>query len=209
MIPEGAVVLTAEALAAEPRWERARVMALQGRCRGVLLRGWQQLCVKRWGHGAVARVRAALGPDSRLLPDKPSRLAWLPVGLQVRVTDVIIDTLLGGDALGIEAALMENSLAASDGMVGRMAKALGPAGLLRRANEWQAHLYDTGRVTVRLGENEAFATFEASELYQNPTWRLLQLATQRMVITRSGHHITELHGLEPRGGGYGVHVRWG
>jgi hypothetical protein len=64
VIPEGAVVLTAEALAAEPRWEPARAMALRGNCRGVLLRGWQQLCVGRWGPGAPARVRAALGADS-------------------------------------------------------------------------------------------------------------------------------------------------
>lgn len=210
MIPEGAVVLTAEALAAEPRWEPARAMALRGNCRGVLLRGWQQLCVGRWGPGAPARVRAALGADSRLLPDKPGRLAWLPVGLQIRVTDVIIEEFLGGNAQGVEAALRENSLAASDGMMARMAKTLGPAGLIRRATEWQSHLYDVGRVRVEVREREceALAVFEGSEMYENPTWRGLQLAAQRMVIQKTGRGVREIHGLTLRGGGYGVYVGW-
>ncbi|MCB9787734.1 MAG: hypothetical protein H6744_13710 [Deltaproteobacteria bacterium] len=210
MIPEGAVVLTAEALAAKPRWDRARAMAIPGRCRGVLLRGWQQLCTRRWGPTAVSKVRAALGPDSKLLPDKPGRLAWLPLGLQIRVTDVIIEELLGGDALGIEAALRENSLAASDGMVARMARTLGPAGLIRRATEWQAHLYDVGRVRVEVREREceAWAVFEGSEMYENPTWRGLQLATQRMVIEKSGRGVRETYGVGLPRGGYGAYVGW-
>jgi hypothetical protein len=151
-----------------------------------------------------------LGQIVELLPDKPGRLAWLPVGLQIRVTDVIIEEFLGGDAQGVEAALRENSLAASDGMMARMARTLGPAGLIRRATEWQSHLYDVGRVRVEVREREceALAVFEGSEMYENPTWRGLQLAAQRMVIEKTGRGVREIHGLTLRGGGYGVYVGW-
>ena len=208
LLSQGERVTPADLAALEP-WAAERVFALDGRVRGVLLRGWARLCRRRWGKDAPDRVRAHLGEHSSLLPDKPRRLLWLPVGLQVRVTDIIIGELLGGDALGLDAALREDSLLGNDRVVGALAKRIGPGGLVRRSNEFRSRFYDFGKLEQEVSDSDAIVRLSGHPLYTNPTWRLMQLIGQRMIVEKTGRPIRELYGISMDDDSYVVYMSWG
>jgi hypothetical protein len=161
------------------------VLALQGRCRGSLLRAWADNVRRRFGDDAVRLVREELGPLSPLLPDDPDAGAWLPVAAQIRATDVIIDRLLGGDAAAIEPLLHEDTERARDRALSWVVRHVGPAVVLRRAGALHPHLYDVGRVTASARGGRATIGYSDAELFENPTFRVLQALGVRIFLAMS------------------------
>ena len=80
-------------VAGRMRWSAERTLALPGRCRGSVLARWAENLARRFGPRAVDRVRAGLPEWEQDLPDDPSEEHWFPVGLQLRLTELVIDEL--------------------------------------------------------------------------------------------------------------------
>jgi hypothetical protein len=180
------VFLTDEVLATQPRWERPRLLALPGRCRGDLLGPWGRNLERRFGAGAVARVRQRLGPPlDRLEPVLTSR-DWVPVHAQVAVTEAIVDELLGGDLRALYPLLVEDTRASLGRVQLALVKTLGAARVLRLAPGGHRKLYEQGTAEVAVDGRRARLVFRGSSLFAHPTWRLLQLFAQRTMLELAG-----------------------
>lgn len=176
-------------VAARPRWSSERTLALDGRCRGVVLARWADNCRRHFGELALRRLRDRLPRWSHDLPDEPPEDAWFPVGLQLRLTELVIDELLGGDALGLE-PLLRADVARSVGRATRVfLRTVGPAPVLARAKQIHPTLYDTGRVVAEVGQGRAAITHEDSALFGHPTWALLQLFAHRGFVELTGRAV--------------------
>lgn len=176
-------------VAARPRWASERTLGLEGRCRGVVLARWAENCRRHFGVLALRRLRGALPVWAHDLPDEPPEDAWFPVGLQLRLTELVIDELLGGDALALE-GLLRKDVARSVGRATSMfLRTVGPAPVLARAKQIHPTLYDVGRVVADVGQGRAAITHEDGALFGHPTWALLQLFAHRGFIELTGRTV--------------------
>jgi len=180
------VFLTDEELAAQPRWDRARLLALPGRCRGDLLGPWGQNLERRFGADALTRVRRRLAPPlDRLEPLLTSR-DWLPVHAQLVVTEAIVDELLGGDLRALYPLLVEDTGISLGRVQLALVRSLGPARVLRLAPRTHRKVYERGNLEVEVQPRRARLVFRGSPLFAHPTWRLLQLYAQRTMLELAG-----------------------
>jgi hypothetical protein len=191
-------------VARRPRWSAERTLGLEGRCRGVVLAKWAENCRRHFGEPALRRLRDALPVWAHDLPDAPPEDAWFPVGLQLRLTELVIDELLGGDALALE-DLLRADVARSVGRATAMfLRTVGPGPVLARSRQIHPTLYDVGRVVADVGPCRSTITHEDAALFGHPTWALLQLFAHRGFIeltgrtivrataTTTGHHATRI-----------------
>lgn len=171
---------------ARPRWSAARVEALPGRCRGKALAGWAAASRRRFGDIGVARLRRAAGSLVEDLPEEPAADAWFPVGVQLRLTDALVDELLGGDEDALEEILraeVEDKLGRLDRM---LLRGLGPGVLLRRAESMHRQLYDVGHVRSLVEGSRATIVARGAQVFANPTWQRLQVIAHRLLVTSTG-----------------------
>ncbi len=186
--------LSLASLARQPRWPRAQIEALPGRCRGRVLEGWARTCRRHFGEAGLRRLRQAAGPLARGIPEQPSPRAWFSAGVQVALTDALIDELLGGDALALE-DLLRVEIERSMGRVQRaLVRSVGPASILRRAAAIHRQAYDHGQASSVVHDREAVVTSQGSALFENPTWQLLQLIAHRLLIEQTGRVLVDIGG---------------
>ena len=170
-------------LAAARPWSREQELALQGRCRGALLRDWAAHVARRAGPEAVGRLRAEVGLDPALLPDAPKPEAWYPVAYQVGLTRAIVDVALGGDVLALEPLLAEDTArGVRDRLLVMAMRALGPKRLLKRTDKAHDYFYDVGRASAEASDGHALMRFEGAAFFGNPTWRMLQVFAVRGML---------------------------
>lgn len=177
---------TIEDLAAEPRWERARILALPGRCRGDALGRWGENVERRFGAEGLARVRTRLGAPHETIASVLTDRDWLPVHAQVLVTEAIIDELFGGDPRALYPALLDDARA-NVGRVHRvLVRSLGAARALRQTPGAFAKVYERGTAEVAIDGHRARVVYRGSPLFANPTWRLLQLYGLQVLLELAG-----------------------
>jgi hypothetical protein len=157
----------------------------------------------------VAVVRRELGAAGHLLPDDPPPRAWLPLWLQIRVTDLIVDHLLGGDILALEPLVAEDAARNDDKLLAWMVRKLGPRMLMRQAGTAHGHVYDLGRVRSEVEESQAVVVFEGAAFFGNPTWRVLQLFSQRLMLDGMGRARREAVGFDLGPESFGTRLVWG
>lgn len=177
---------------ARPRWSTERTLALPGRCRGTVMASWAENCRRHFGDAAVDRLRDALPEWARDLPDDPPEDAWFPVGLQLRLTELVIDDLLGGDALALEPLLAADVLRAVSRPTALFLRTVGPAPILGRAKQIHPSLYDVGKVGAEIVGTHATIRCEAAALFGHPTWSLLQLFAHRGFVALTGRRTVHL-----------------
>lgn len=180
------------ATAARARWSAERTLALPGRCRGTVLARWADNARRHFGSTAVARIREELPPWAQDLPDDPPEEAWFPVGLQLRITEIVIDALLGGDALALEPLLRQDVRAGVSRATALFLRTVGPAPVLGRAKQIHPSLYDVGQVRAELVGSHATLRFGDALLFGHPTWALLQLFAHRGFVALTGRRVTQL-----------------
>lgn len=197
-----------DALLSAPRWPADRVRTLPGRCRGSLLRSWADGVRRRWGDAGVATVREGLGPLSEALPDDPARDAWVPVAAQILATDLVIERLLGGDAAALEPLLHADTVRARDKVLGWVVRKVGPAAVYRASGRVHPHLYDVGSVEATVGAREVSLVWSGAALFECPTFHVLQLLGNRILLRMMGHDLVEV-GSAPGGPGrFALDLRW-
>jgi hypothetical protein len=179
-------------VAVRPRWSAERTLALPGRCRGTVMAHWAENCSRHFGAKAVARLRDGLPEWAQDLPDDPPEDCWFPVGLQLRLTELVIDELLGGDALALAPLLEQDVQRSVSRATGLFLRTVGPAPILGRAKQIHPSLYDIGKVTAEIVGTRATIRCEGAALFGHPTWSLLQLLAHRGFIALTGRRATQL-----------------
>lgn len=177
---------TIEALAAEPRWELARVQALPGRSRGDLLGSWGSNVMKRFGSTALQRVLRRLPSPLDELPAVLGAKDWLPVYTQLLVTEAIVDEFLDGDMRALYPLLVEDTRAGVGSVQLVVLKTMGPARALKLAPRTFRTVHERGAVEVNVISRSARLTFSGTPLFTHPTWRLLQLYATNTMIELTG-----------------------
>lgn len=179
--------LTVELLAAEPRWERDRLAALPGRCRGDLLGPWGNNLAKRFGPDAVTRVRARLPAPLAQVGAALSSDDWVPIHAQVVVTEAIVDEFLGGDLVALYPLLIEDTRASLSRVHRLLARSLGVGRALKIVPKPFRKVYERGTAEVEIDARRGRLSFGDNALFANPTWRVLQLYAVRTLFDLTGN----------------------
>ena len=173
---------TVESLAASPRWSHAQTLAVPGTCRGDLLGAWGDNVRARFGAAGLARVRDRV-PD---VAPALTRRDWVPVHAQLRVTEVIVDELLGGDGVALLPLLVEDTRKGLGRVTTALVRTLGPERSLRGAAKQFREVHDRGSVGFESADRTARMRFVAHPVFAHPTWRLLQLHATAVVLALAG-----------------------
>ncbi|TNF26937.1 MAG: hypothetical protein EP329_20325 [Deltaproteobacteria bacterium] len=199
--------VTIEELAATPRWPLERILALPGLLRGNALRGWGTHVARHWGPGAPDRVRELLGVSATTLPDVPAKRDWLPIWVQLRLAQVIVDEWCGGDMLGFEDLFAETS-GTGDKVMRWAAAQLGPTAVLRRAGSYHASVCTVGSCDATADARSARLDFRGADVFGNPTWRLLNTMSIRTMFTFMKKRLVTIHGVDVSPRDYVIEVAW-
>lgn len=190
-------------------WSAERVRQLDGTLRGSLLRNWGGHVVRREGLAGVDAVRTATGVTNAMLPDAPDLKAWYPLWYQIALTDEIVARFLGGDYLALEALLLEDGQRARDKAVRWIIARVGPATVFRKAAAGHAELMTVGTVSSTVEKKRAHLVWRGAEVFENPTWRLLQMMAVRLMMGVMNKTVVEQQatGLLDSNG-FSMDVRW-
>lgn len=126
---------------------------------------------------------------------------------QIAITEAIVDEHLGGDARALYPLLVEDARAGVGRVKLALVRSLGPARALRLAPTTHRKVYDQGAVEVDAVERRARLVFRGSPLFGNPTWRLLQLYAQRVLLELAGRP-GDAVGEDAGPDAFAVAVRW-
>jgi hypothetical protein len=179
--------LTIDDLATQPRWESKQIVDLPGRCRGDLLGPWGRNLGRRFGDDAVARVRRRLPPPlDRIEPVLTSR-DWVPAHAQVVLTEAIVDEVLAGDLRALYPLLLEDTRASLGRVELALVRALGAARAVALAPRTFRKVHERGTASVTVTGRSARIVFAGSPLFTHPSWRVLQLFGQRVLLDLAGN----------------------
>jgi len=194
-------------MAREPRWPEARTLALPGRVRGNALRAWGLHVKQQFGPDAADHVRKRLYMTAADLPDVPTKKHWYPVSLQTRMVQIIIDDLLGGDALRFQSVFEETTGTAEKALVlaGRMT---GPGLVLRMAGTYHASVCDVGRCVPDVGSGRATLEFLDAECFEDPTWRFANMVSMKTMFESLKRKLESITGEEPGPKGFVIRLQW-
>lgn len=146
--------------------------AVPGRVRGVVLRGWAQHLRRRAGEAALARVRARV-------PEAPLEVPpadWLPITLQLRLTQAIGEEVFAGDGLRLVQAVVDDAVLSVPPLGQRSLRWLGPKLAYGRLPGLWPQIQDVGQIAVTVAADRAEVTYTGAAALAHPTWRLLQCA---------------------------------
>jgi hypothetical protein len=161
--------------AARP-WPLAAVTNLEGRCKAGLLKDWGLHVARRFGPDEPTQLRAMLGLDAQALPDAPHADRWVPVGWQPALTRLIAERHYGGDLWRLEPLLREDARTRPVGLIERVLRlAVRPATVIAASPKVHRGLYDIGRCDVSSAGQVTTLAWRGARLFEEPTWRILQL----------------------------------
>jgi hypothetical protein len=180
------VPLTVDDLAAQPRWDRARIENVPGRCRGDLLGPWGTNLTRRFGADAMARVRRRLAPPLDQVAPVLTARDWVPAHAQIVITEAIVDEMLGGDMRALYPLLVEDTRASIGRVDLALLRAMGAARAIKLAPRNFGKVHEGGRVEVTVTGRRAHLRFSGHPLFEHPSWRILQMFAQRVLLDLAG-----------------------
>ncbi len=189
-------------------WSSEATMALAGRCRGVLLRGWASRVRRRWGEDAPDLLRADVGVGVDTLPDHPDARAWLPVGPYLRLNEAIVARCCAGDTAAFAAALADDARRSAGFLARTVARRLGPERLLRQAVDAHPQLFDVGETELDGVAGDRLIRYSGARVFDQPTWRFLQLFGLRLLIESGGADLRACDGAARGPTTFDVRLRW-
>lgn len=199
--------MTIEQLAAVPRWPEARTLALDGRLRGNALRAWGTHVARLWGPRAPDRVRERLGLGPDVLADVPTRKDWLPVSVQIRLAHAVVDEWFDGDILAFERVFAETS-GTGDKVMRWAAAQLGPTAVLKRAAGYHKSVCTVGELDSTATARSARLDFRGADVFDNPTWRLLNTMSMRTMFAFMKRRLTRIEGFDRGPRAFLIELEW-
>ncbi|MFO0748527.1 MAG: hypothetical protein U1F43_23105 [Myxococcota bacterium] len=195
-----------EALAKTPRWPLDWTLALPGEVRGNSLRNWGIHVRRRFGPTAPDKVRELLGVGPDVLPDEPTKRNWMPVHVQIRMVQIIIDEFLGGEAVRFESVFEDTSGAAEKMLVlaGRMA---GPGMVLRMAGSYHESVCTVGKCLPTVNGGSACLEFKGAAVFADPTWRFVQTVGMKGMFAHLKRPLDLIEG-ESGDEAFKIHMKW-
>lgn len=178
--------LTIDTLAIENRWDRARIAALPGRCRGDALGRWGENLNRRFGPQALTTVRSRVGAPYDALAAVLTAKDWVPVGAQLVLTEGIVDEYLGGDLRALYPLLLEDTRAGLGRIQLMLVKTAGAGRVIARAAAGIRDIYERGTADAHVERKQTRVEFRGTPLFANPTWRLLQLFATKLLLELAG-----------------------
>ena len=171
--------MTAEALAAQPPWDVATLLALPGQTRGVQLQNWAAQIGRRFGSAAVRDLRDTLGAPLAAVGDAPERAVWVPLGLPLALHQSLVTQQLGGDWRALQGPMREDALAQVPTLARWSLRAAGITRLLERVPSLHGWLYDCGAAEIQAEADgaapQAALRIVGGGLFRSPHWCLEQL----------------------------------
>lgn len=195
-------------LAETPRWSVDEVNALEGHCSGEVLYRWAENVERRWGKHALMTIRDGMGDLGPRVPDAPNKGDWFPIACQIRITDLIIDELLDGDAEELEPLLLEDTHHNGGIAMRFLLRRVGPARVFRNAHRIHPRCYDVGSVSSTLNGTHATVVCQGASLFANPTWRMLQLMGHRVLLAHTGQQVISVSGEALGDDGFKSYCEW-
>jgi hypothetical protein len=180
------MLLTIDTLAVEARWDRARIAALPGRCRGDALGHWGENLVRRFGPHALTTVRTRVGAPYDALSAVLTSKDWVPVGAQLVLTEAICDEYLGGDLRALYPLLLEDTRGGLGRIQLALVRTVGAGRVVARAASGIRDIYERGTAEAHVERKKTRVEFRGTPLFGNPTWRLLQLFATKMLLELAG-----------------------
>jgi len=169
--------LTIDMLATQPRREARH---LEGRSRGDLIGPWGRHLDARFGADAAARVKRRAGLEQ--LPETLTAHDWLPVHVQLVLTEAIADEFLDGDIRRLYPLIVADARASMGRVSLAILRTLGAKRALRLAPSTFRKVHERGNCACEVTRDYTRITFAGAPLFTHPTWRLLQLfATQSLL----------------------------
>jgi hypothetical protein len=165
--------------------------------------------VRRFGPAALARVRARLQPPVDTLGAVVSDQEWVPAYAQLEVTEAIVDELLGGDWAALYPMLVEDTRAGLGWAARAALRAMGPARALELAPKSWRKVQERGAVEVSVDgrARRARLRFAGAAQFEHPSWRILQLMAQRVMMELAGSP-GEASGEDGGSEAFVVEARW-
>ena len=170
-------------LAALPAWDPETTMALGGRVRGSLLKDWGVHIERRYGRGAPEALVEALGFD---LAIRPAQGAWYPVWVQLRLTELIIERHLDGDAAALVPMIWEDATRSAGPIATAALRLAGPVRILRRAPGSFSGLYDQVQAETETEDDRIAVRYTGPDHVDQPTWQLLQATSLTGLVQMAG-----------------------
>lgn len=188
-------------------WPAARTRALRGQCRAGVLGNWSSNIDKRLGEGASDALVEALAREGLTVERGLDPGVWIAVAVQLRLTELIADRALGGDRRAMLGAIVDDVVAGTSRAGTLALRALGPRALFDRFGSIHALAYDVGAVSIESRRGGVTIRCEGAELFEQPTWQLLQLAAVFSVfeLTRRPGSIER---IEPDRTSLMIEARW-
>ena len=165
------VGLDLQALASLPPWSPDNTRALDGCLRGSLLKDWGIHVERHWGPEAPAALIDALGFDLTLRPDLGR---WYPVWVQLRLTELIIEHHLHGDAKALIPVIWEDAMRSAGPIAATALRLAGPVRILRRAPGSFSGFYDQVQAKAVIEDDRIQVRYTGPRHVDHPTWQLLQ-----------------------------------
>jgi hypothetical protein len=111
---------------------------------------------------------------------------WVPAHAQVAITEAIVDEYLGGDLRALYPLLLEDTRASVGRVHLALLRTLGAGRAFALAPRTMRKVHERGTVDVVVAGRRARLIFSGHPLFAHPSWRLLQLFAQRVMLDLAG-----------------------
>ena len=133
---------------------------------------------------------------------------WLPVHAQVALTEAIVDEFLGGDLRALYPLLVEDTRASLGRIEQALIRSLGPGRALQLGPRTFRQAHERGTVEVDVSGRSARLRFAGSPLFAHPSWRVLQLFAQQVLLELAGSPGEAVGEDDRNPDSFTVAVRW-
>ena len=184
-------------------------LALEGNFNGRLLHKWESNLRRRRGQRAVKAARDALGPLSSRVPAAPANSLWLPVGIQLRLTEILADQHHDANLVALWPGVREDAFDRLPLPVKLFVRALGASRSLRRLEDMHDHFYDIGEAVTDAHADGARVVIRGAAVFGHPTWRVLEMFFMRIVVElATGREIRHWLGEDLGADAFAIELGW-
>jgi hypothetical protein len=136
------------------------------------------------------------------LPMRPEANDWYPTWVQLRLTELIIERHLAGEASALIPLIWEDAAHTAGPIAATALRLLGPVRILSRTPGSFTAFYDNVAANAEFEEGFIRVDYSGPELVDHPTWQFLQALSLTGILQIGGHTTWNLVATAPGPGRY-------